>query len=45
VRSVKLRAGEELLCTIVVKPTLSGLEARDYGVPRSGVVFRCMLVW
>jgi hypothetical protein len=45
VRSVKLRAGEELLGTIVVKPPLAWLETRDYRVTRSGVVFRCMLIW
>ena len=43
VRSVKLRAGEEFFCTIVVKPPLARLEARDYRVTRSGVMFRCML--
>ena len=36
-RSVKLRAGEEFFCTIVVKPLLARLEARDYRVTRSGV--------
>ncbi len=45
VRSVKFGAGEELLCTIVVKPPLARLEARDYRVTRSGVMFRCMLIW
>ena len=45
VRSVKLRAGEELFCTVVVKPPLARLEARDYRVTRSGVMFRCMLIW
>jgi hypothetical protein len=42
---VKLRAGEEFLCTIVVKPPLARLEARDYRVTRSGEMFRCMLTW
>jgi hypothetical protein len=45
VRSVKLRAGEEFFCTIVVKPPLARLEARDYRVTRSGAMFRCMLIW
>ena len=45
VRSVKLRAGEGFFCTIVVKPLLAGLEARDDRVTRSGVMFRCMLTW
>ena len=45
VRSVKLRAGEELLCTIVVKPPLARLETRDYRVTFSDVMFRCMLMW
>jgi hypothetical protein len=45
VRSVKLRAGEELLRTIVVKPPLTRFETRDYRVTRSGLVFRCMLIW
>ena len=45
VRSVKLRAGDEFFCTIVVKPPLARLEARDYRVTRSGAVFRCMLIW
>jgi len=44
VRSVKLRAGEGIFCTIVVKPPLARLETRDYRVTRSGV-FRCMLIW
>src|ERR1700683_4115949 len=44
VRSLKLRAGEEFLGTIVVKPPLAWLEARDYRVTRSGVMFRCMLI-
>ncbi len=43
VRSDKLRAGEEFLCPIVVKPALPPLEARDYRVPGGGVMFRCML--
>jgi hypothetical protein len=45
VRSVKLRAGEELLRTIVVKPPLARLETRDYRMTRSGAMFRCMLMW
>jgi hypothetical protein len=45
VRSVKLRAGEELLCTVVVEPPLARFEARDYRVTRSGVMFRRMLIW
>src|SRR5258708_4968848 len=45
VRSAKLRAGEEFFRTIVVKPMLARLEARDYRVTRSGAMFRCMLVW
>ena len=42
---MKLRAGEELLRTIVIKPPLARLETRDYRVTRSGVMFRCMLIW
>jgi hypothetical protein len=45
VRSTKLRAGDELLGTIVVKPLLARLETRDYRVTRSGAVFRRMLIW
>jgi len=45
VRSGKLRAGEEFLCTIVVKPSLAVLETRDDRVTRSGVMFRRMLTW
>src|SRR5690348_8437307 len=45
VRGVKLRAGEELSGTIVVKPSLARLEARDYRMTRSPVMFRCMLIW
>jgi hypothetical protein len=45
VRGVKLRAGDELLLTIVVKPMLVRLEARDYRVPCVGVMLRCMLIW
>jgi hypothetical protein len=37
------RAGEEFFSTIVVKPVLARLEARDDRVTRSGV-FRCMLI-
>ena len=43
-RSVKLRAGEEFFCTIVVKPLLARLEARDDRVTGGSVVFRCMLI-
>jgi len=45
VRSGKLRAGEEFLFTIVVKPPLARLETRDNRVTRSGAVFRRMLTW
>jgi hypothetical protein len=45
VRSAKLRAGDELLGTIVVKPSLARFETRDYRVTRGGVMFRCMLIW
>src|SRR5271155_3978729 len=45
VRSGKLLAGEGFLSTVVVKPMLAWLEARDYRVTRGGVVFRCMLTW
>jgi len=45
VRNVKLRAGDEFSSTIVVKPPLARLEARDYRMTRSGVMFRCMLIW
>ena len=45
VRSGKLRAGEGFLSTVVVKPMLAWLEARDYRVTRGGVVFRCVLTW
>jgi len=45
VRSVKLRAGDEFFSTIVAKPPLARLEARDYRMTRSGVMFRCMLTW
>src|SRR5579863_6108427 len=44
-RGVKLRTVEEFLRTIVIKPMLAGLEARDDRVTRSGVVFRCVLTW
>jgi hypothetical protein len=44
VRSGKLRTGEGFFSTVVVKPMLARLEARDYRVPRRGVVFRCMLI-
>jgi hypothetical protein len=43
--SGKLRAGDELPCTIVVKPPFARFEARDYRMTRSGVMFRCMLIW
>ena len=42
---MKLRAGEEFFSTIVVKPSLARLEARDYRVTRSGIMFRGMLIW
>jgi hypothetical protein len=45
VRSAKLRAGDELLGTIVVKPLLARFETGDYRVTRSGAVFRRMLIW
>jgi len=45
VRSVKLRATDELLRTIVVKPMLARLKARDYRVTRGSVMLRCMLIW
>jgi hypothetical protein len=45
VRSAKLRAGEEFLSTIVVKPMLVRLETCDDRVTRSGVMFRGMLIW
>ena len=44
-RSAKLRAGDELLGTIVVKPLLARFETGDYRVTRSGAVFRRMLIW
>lgn len=45
VGSMKIRAGEEFFSTIIVKPPLARLEARDYRVTRSGVMFRRMLIW
>jgi hypothetical protein len=45
VRSGKLRAGEGFFSAIVVKPMLVRLEALNYRVTRSGIVFRCMLIW
>jgi hypothetical protein len=45
VRDVKLRAVEEFSSTVVVKPPLARLEARDYRVTRSRVMFGCMLIW
>src|SRR5579871_5816373 len=45
VRGMKLRAGEEFSGTIIVKPSLARLEARDDRVTRSRVVFRSMLTW
>jgi hypothetical protein len=45
VRSVKLRAGDELLRTIVIEPMLARLKARDYRVTRGSVMLRCMLIW
>jgi len=44
-RSGKLRAGEKFFSTIVVKPVLAGLEARDDRVTCRGVMLRCMLTW
>ena len=44
VRSVKLRAGDKVFYTVVVKPLLARLEAHDYRVAGSGGVFRCMLL-
>ena len=44
VRSVKLRAAKRVSGTVVVEPPLARLEARDYRVTRSGVMFRCMLI-
>jgi hypothetical protein len=41
----KLRAGYEFFSAVVVKPVLARLEARDDRVTRSGVMFRCMLIW
>jgi hypothetical protein len=45
VRSPKLRAGEGFFSTVVVKPMLARLEARDDRVPGGGVVFRCVPIW
>ena len=45
VRGVKLRAGEGLSGTIVVKPVLARLEACDDRVARGRVMLRCMLTW
>jgi len=45
VRRVKLRAWKEFFGTIVVKPPLARLKARDYRVTLSGAMFRCMLIW
>ena len=42
---MKFRAGEDFFSPIVVKPVLPGLEARNDRVTRSGVMFRCMLIW
>src|SRR5262249_10731058 len=36
-------SGRRRPCTIVVKPSLARVEARDYRVTRSRVMFRCML--
>ena len=44
-RSLKLRPGEGFFSTIIVKPMLARLEARDYRVPRRRVMFRRMLIW
>jgi hypothetical protein len=43
--SGKLRADKGLVNTVVVKPPFARLVARDYRVTRSGVVFRCVLIW
>ena len=45
VGGMELRTGDEFFRTVVVKPPLARLEARDYRVTRSGVVFRRMLPW
>jgi hypothetical protein len=42
---LQLWAGEEFFGAIVVKPPLTRLEARDYRMTRSGVMFRRMLIW
>ena len=42
--SGKLRASDELPCTIIVKPPLARPEARDNRMTRSCVMFRCMLI-
>jgi hypothetical protein len=44
VRSMKRRAGEEILRAIIIKPALAPLEARDDRVTRAGVVFGGMLI-
>lgn len=45
VGSGKLGASEGFFSTVVVKPMLAWLEARDDRVTRGGEVFRCMLIW
>jgi hypothetical protein len=45
VRGVKLRAVDEFLRAIVVKPPLTRLETRDDRMARGGVMFRCVLIW
>jgi hypothetical protein len=44
VRRVKLGTSEGLFCTIVVKPMLAGLEARDNRVTRFGKMSRGVLI-
>jgi hypothetical protein len=44
-RTLKLRPGEGFFSTIIVKPMLARLEARDYRVPRRRTMFRRMLIW
>src|ERR1700677_3006385 len=44
VRGRQLRAGEELSGTIVIKPSLARLEARDDRVTGRRFMFRCMLM-
>src|SRR5438309_1379014 len=44
-RGGQSRSGEGFFSTVVVKPTLTRLEARDDRVPGGGVMFRRMLIW